>query len=49
MMDPTGLLTANIRRALEEALNGNIAVMPMHVRGNHWVVAMFRPRGDSDI
>ncbi|MDZ5762262.1 Leucine Rich repeat-containing protein [Candidatus Cyrtobacter comes] len=42
-IEDNDLLTENINMALETVLNGRVAIMPIHVSGNHWVAAMFRP------
>ncbi len=38
----TALLVSNIYAAMQTALNGEVAMMPINVNGNHWVSALFR-------
>ena len=45
----TDLLIDNTIHAVQEALRGNVVVMPIHLHGNHWTGAMFRQNADGNL
>ncbi len=44
-----GLLEANINTAIQSAMNGKIAVIPINLHNNHWVGVIIRRQQDGNI
>ncbi len=48
-MEGGDLLMENLGTAIGRALDGETALMPIHVHGNHWVGAMLRPQNNGEV
>ena len=48
-MEHQDMLIDNVMNAIEMTLGNRVAVMPIHINGNHWIGAVFRRQNDGTL